>query len=95
MSRLPSGWIPEKPLEEVITNMQTDVLSARCAADRLRLKAPIAKIAGATPDETLEKLISDLHSMQSFAIDIAKAKSDGAVPGQQLKVHKGHQLPPE
>jgi hypothetical protein len=83
MSRLPSGWNAEKPLEEVITNMQVDVLSARCAADRLRLKAPMATIAGATSDEILEKLISDLYSMQSFASDIAKAKSNRTFPGLQ------------
>jgi HKD family nuclease len=80
MSRLPSGWIPEKPLEEVITNMQTDVLSARCAADRLRLKAAIEIIAGATSDEILEKLITDLRSLQSFAVVIAKAKANSGAP---------------
>jgi hypothetical protein len=78
MSRLPSGWIPEKPLEEVITNLQVDVLSARCAADRLRLKTSLETIAGATPDETLEKLLSDIQFVQAFAFDIAKAK--GARP---------------
>jgi hypothetical protein len=83
MSRLPSGWIPEKPLEEVITNMQTDVLSARCAADRLRLKAAIETIAGATPDEILEKLISDLHSLHSFAVVIAKAKANRGAANHQ------------
>jgi hypothetical protein len=76
MSRLPNGWIPARPLEEIIINMQVDVLSARCAADRLRLKTPLETIASATDDETLAKLLSDLQFMQTFAFDIAKAKSN-------------------
>jgi hypothetical protein len=78
MSRLPSGWIPERPLKEDITNMQVDVLSARCAADRLRLKCAISRVAQATSAESLETMLDNLNSVLRFVVDIGKAKGDGA-----------------
>ena len=74
MSQLPSGWIPEKPLEEVITNMQVDVLSARCAADRLRLKNAISQVAQAASAESLEKMQKDLNSVMEFVADVERVK---------------------
>ena len=75
MSRLPSGWIPERPLEEDIENLQVDVLSARCAADRLRLKTNVGKVANATSDEALEKMLTDLQMVLAFVADVARVKA--------------------
>ena len=74
MSLLPSGWLPERRLEEDITNMQVDVLSARCAADRLRLRRAITQIAFATSQETLEKMLADLNSVLDFVEDVERVK---------------------
>ena len=75
MARLPSGWIPERPLEEDIENLQVDVLSARCAADRLRLKTNVGKVAVATSEENLEKMLIDLRTVLAFVADVARVKA--------------------
>jgi hypothetical protein len=75
MSQLPSGWIPERPLEEDIEYMQTDVLSARCRADRLRLKSELHQVASAASPESVQKLLSDLRVVLQFVGDIAKVQA--------------------
>ena len=77
MAQLPSGWIAERPLEDDITNMQTDILSARCAADRLRLKTSISAIARAASRETVEKLLVDLQALFHFVKEIDLSQTSG------------------
>jgi len=51
-----------------------DVLSARCAADRLRLKTAISQVAQATSAESLEKMQHDLHLVMEFVADVERVK---------------------
>ncbi len=74
MSLLPSGWVPEKPFEVEIENLQTDVLSARVVADRLRLRTAIAKVADATPAEALQKMLHDLQIVLDYISKVEQVK---------------------
>jgi hypothetical protein len=74
MSLLPSGWVPEKPFELEIENLQTDVLSARCVADRLRLRTAIVKVADATPAEVLTKMLHDLQVVLEYISKVEQVK---------------------
>ena len=83
MSLLPKGWIPERPLEEEITNLQVDVLSARCASDRLRLRTPIEVVANTASVGCVEKLQADLKAVMQFVgeIERVQARRHGLLPG--------------
>ena len=77
MAQLPTGWISDRPLEDDINNMQTDVLSARCAADRLRLKTSITAVAEATSRETVEKMLVDLQALFQFVKELDRSQTLG------------------
>jgi hypothetical protein len=70
MSQFPVSWIPARKLEDEITTMQVDVLSARCIADRLRLRNAMTHVADAATTTTLEKMISDLQSVLEFVREV-------------------------
>jgi hypothetical protein len=68
-------WVPAGRLAEEINNMQVDVLSARCTADRLRLSTEVVRIAAATDDETISKLEMDLRCVMEFVREVHAARS--------------------
>jgi len=74
MAQSPMSWIPPRKLEDDISNMQVDVLSARCIADRLRLRNAMIHVADAATTETLEKLIDDLESVLEFVKEVEQVQ---------------------
>jgi hypothetical protein len=80
MSHWEIPWVPAGRLAEEINNMQVDVLSARCIADRLRLSTALVQIAAATNEEVILKLETDLRCVLEFVREVHAAKAPPDAP---------------
>ncbi len=64
------GWTPSHDIEEELTNLQVDVLSARCIVHRLRRKGAELHVARIADPEAIAKALQDAQEILEFLSDV-------------------------